>query len=131
MALGDCRHHVISNPREDIPLAPAGKRKQLSTLWDFYEVPTRVRLNEILWCWCPSTRSFFWGKLRAELGLRLWVQLGSMVEALMSLSVNYRGCLEYPTASSPRGDGIMSVPNLVEYAFVTFGWPCMSGVSGN
>jgi hypothetical protein len=38
----------------------------------------------------------------------------------VSLSVNDRGHLGYPGASSPREDGITSVPHLVGYRFMTF-----------
>lgn len=37
------------------------------------------------------------------------IQLGPLVGAVMSLLVNGRGLLGYPTASSPRKDDIMSV----------------------
>jgi hypothetical protein len=49
-------------------------------------------------------------------GARLWVQLGPVVGTLMSLSVNNRGCLGYPTASSPREENILSMLNLVGMA---------------
>lgn len=37
------------------------------------------------------------------------IQLGPLVGAVMSLLVNGRGLLGYPTASSPRKDDILSV----------------------
>jgi hypothetical protein len=39
----------------------------------------------------------------------------------MSLSVNDRWHLGYPAASSPKEDGIISVPHLVGHRSMTFG----------
>jgi hypothetical protein len=49
----------------------------------------------------PSRKGLFRRKLRARLRLTLWVQLAPAVVAQMSLLVHDRGCLAYPSASSP------------------------------
>jgi hypothetical protein len=44
-----------------------------------------------------------------------------VVGTLIFLSMNNRGSLEYPAASSLKEDGITVVPNLVEHISMTFG----------
>jgi hypothetical protein len=41
----------------------------------------------------------------------LWVQLGPVEGTWLSLSVNDKGCLVCPAASSPRKEDIMSMTN--------------------
>lgn len=49
------------------------------------------------------------------------IQLGSVVGVLMPLSENDRRRLGYPAASSSRECRIMSVPNLYEHGYMTYG----------
>lgn len=71
-------------------------------------------------CDVHQQEEVFWGEAEGLAGAELWVQLEPVVGALMSLSLNYRGCLRNPTARNPRDD-IISEPKLVEFESVTFG----------
>jgi hypothetical protein len=57
---------------------------------------------------------------KALAGTWLGVQLEPRIGVQLSLSVNDRGQLQYPTARSPRNDDIMSMPNMVGHGSISF-----------